>query len=363
MSNKIRTITLYPDLYLEYNNSKCIVKYSYPEIKIPKRKKDKINLLYYKPEEIDSTEELHYLIQFLNSKSRTQSSFTPSLLNIICGIVCLILGIISLFYVIPTAILLFIFSIMSFAGFYKPLPAIKISSNYSSIEDVNAIETIINKYGAFRKKHQIYEKLIFDEGAKLLLFKYRLEPFYITNYEHETKSGEADRRYKNNKAYHTITGYKLEIISPGFYYVNSNFSRDWYDDFNQDISCIKTKINQIELEKDNPQTQTIQEENTNINQSYEEKNPVVISQKSRLITMLLCLFFGYLGIHNFYCGRYIKGIIYIVIVAFGFTVNKINETLNGLLFILVILLSIIDLLLIIAGKYKDGKKQLIKKWK
>jgi TM2 domain-containing membrane protein YozV len=57
--------------------------------------------------------------------------------------------------------------------------------------------------------------------------------------------------------------------------------------------------------------------------------------KSKLTTLLLCIFLGYLGIHRFYLGKWFTGILYLCTGGFAFV---------GV---------IIDLILIITGAMRD----------
>ena len=62
------------------------------------------------------------------------------------------------------------------------------------------------------------------------------------------------------------------------------------------------------------------------------------SEKSGLVAFLLCIFFGALGIHRFYVGKIITGILWLVTIGlFGFGV-------------------IIDMIFIVTGKFKDNNE-------
>ena len=69
-----------------------------------------------------------------------------------------------------------------------------------------------------------------------------------------------------------------------------------------------------------------------------------VSPKSRTIALLLCIFLGYFGAHQFYAGRKTMGIIYIFTIGL-FTIGWL-----------------IDLIMIIFGNYKDKDGRLITSW-
>ena len=69
------------------------------------------------------------------------------------------------------------------------------------------------------------------------------------------------------------------------------------------------------------------------------------SEKNRMITLLLCLFLGGLGIHRFYVGKVGTGILTIVTV-FGF----------------IGIWPLIDLIMIAAGKFTDKGGQPVLAW-
>jgi TM2 domain-containing membrane protein YozV len=70
-----------------------------------------------------------------------------------------------------------------------------------------------------------------------------------------------------------------------------------------------------------------------------------ISSKSRLIALLLCLFFGWAGAHRFYVGKIGTGILMIC-------------TFGGFFGIWLL----IDLMLIIAGSFSDKEGKVVFKW-
>lgn len=68
------------------------------------------------------------------------------------------------------------------------------------------------------------------------------------------------------------------------------------------------------------------------------------SEKKRLVASLLCFFLGYLGVHRFYVGKIGTGILQIV-------------TVGGLG-----IWMLIDLIMILAGAFKDNQGLVISEW-
>ena len=68
-----------------------------------------------------------------------------------------------------------------------------------------------------------------------------------------------------------------------------------------------------------------------------------MSPKSWLVTLLLCLFLGTIGIHRFYVGKIGTGILMILLLMTGISA----------------IWAVIDLILIILGKFKDKQGLLI----
>ncbi len=70
----------------------------------------------------------------------------------------------------------------------------------------------------------------------------------------------------------------------------------------------------------------------------------VISPKSRLVAMILCLLFGVFGVHRFYVGKIGTGILMLVTFG-GFTIW-----------------ALIDLILIIIGSFRDKEGLVVFRW-
>lgn len=70
-----------------------------------------------------------------------------------------------------------------------------------------------------------------------------------------------------------------------------------------------------------------------------------VSEKKRLVALLLCFFLGALGVHRFYVGKIGTGILQIVTIAgfFGIWV-------------------LIDFIMIIVGKFTDKQGNVLETW-
>lgn len=97
-----------------------------------------------------------------------------------------------------------------------------------------------------------------------------------------------------------------------------------------------------------------------INKTLENQDA---SKKSRLSTLLLCLLFGFVGIHRFYVGKISSGLLQAVLLIFiPILVILSGQTYFSILLLLCSIWYLVDLFFILAGKFKDKEDRYIKKW-
>ncbi len=77
---------------------------------------------------------------------------------------------------------------------------------------------------------------------------------------------------------------------------------------------------------------------------YPSRNGIDVSEKSRLAALLLCLFLGWLGVHRFYVGKIGTGVLMI------FTFGGLG------------IWTLIDLIMIIVGGFKDVDGKFVLDW-
>lgn len=102
--------------------------------------------------------------------------------------------------------------------------------------------------------------------------------------------------------------------------------------------------------------------NLNLNDFIEEDQAEIIhevSGKESVITMLLCLFLGFFGMHSIYAGRTKSGITRLIIsllcIVFALMQNKIS----CFFFFITFVLTILDFVKIAGNNYFDNEKKLI----
>ena len=79
----------------------------------------------------------------------------------------------------------------------------------------------------------------------------------------------------------------------------------------------------------------------------ETTTPGKVSEKHKIIMILLALFAGTLGIHRFYAGKIGTGIIMLLL-----TLTIVGVYISGVW-------AIVDLVMIVCDKFKDGKGLII----
>lgn len=189
---------------------------------------------------------------------------------------------------------------------------------------------------------------------------------YLTKFSHDNFPNE-ENLFKIIKD-GISSGCKDKLLKQQIKYVDKGCSFNELEEFIKNGS--KEKFSLFSKKNKN----NIADDSTSIVVSKEnvknESNPVDclsqnISKKSRLLAFFICLFLGFFGIHNFYIGKYKKGILHLALFVSGILIVTITSSENavaGFIYIICIVMAIIDLLKILFGKAKDGKKLYIKKW-
>jgi len=85
-----------------------------------------------------------------------------------------------------------------------------------------------------------------------------------------------------------------------------------------------------------------------------------ISTKSRLALTLLALFLGELGIHRFYAGKIGTGIVMLIMTIIGYA--SVWLVFGFIPLAVVWLWNLIDLIMAVAGIFKDKQGKVIKNW-
>ncbi len=226
-----QNIIQYPDLYLEFNNATCVVNYSYAELDIFQEEfvKKNVTVTKYIPSAIKSIDDLYELLETLHNNSEEQNIYYKRKINATTrskSILSLILGL-PLCVIPPLGLYLIIKGVLGLMGLLKKevvccyqLPQIKISSNYSSKENMIILNSFIHEFkrndrGSDISSDRYFSNLHFDDGSKLLLLTYEFTPEYSTHYQYENKDGTPDLRYKNNPQYSELEDYLFELTIPG----------------------------------------------------------------------------------------------------------------------------------------------------
>ncbi len=86
-----------------------------------------------------------------------------------------------------------------------------------------------------------------------------------------------------------------------------------------------------------------------------------ISPKSRLAATLLALFLGEFGGHRFYTGKIGTAVVMLILGVIGYSTLWMFG-LGALFLIPVSIWALIDLIIIIVGRFKDSKGLVLEKW-
>lgn len=118
------------------------------------------------------------------------------------------------------------------------------------------------------------------------------------------------------------------------------------DMYPEEIKKIESEINKKKKDK--------------ISKTLENLNA---SKKSRLLTLLLCVLLGFLGMHRIYVGRKSSGSFLGICIIFSFLLYdeyELSIFLAVMAFLMLVI--VIDFILILMGKFKDKEKKYVKKW-
>lgn len=107
-------------------------------------------------------------------------------------------------------------------------------------------------------------------------------------------------------------------------------------------------------------TETASNNQTVNNQSTQETSSDEVSPKSRLVALLLGIFLGQFGVHNFYLGKIAIGVIQAVLTVLGYCLAFIGV--GAIMISAAGIWALVEWIIIATGKYKDGKGRLVSKW-
>lgn len=95
------------------------------------------------------------------------------------------------------------------------------------------------------------------------------------------------------------------------------------------------------------QSKELKEKNLSVQQQVKEKELAGASKKSRTVALVLCIFFGWLGVHRYYTGNGLTGFL---------------QFLLSLCFGIGVIWAFVDLILIAVGAFKDKEKKYVLRW-
>lgn len=130
-------------------------------------------------------------------------------------------------------------------------------------------------------------------------------------------------------------------------YCGKLFCNDCLVDVNGKNYCKNCVGKAFDENKNNAGTPNINIVNTNSNVNTNNNSlgggALAISPKSKIVTLLLCIFLGYIGVHRFYAGKIGTGLLYFFTLGlFGIGV-------------------FVDFIMILTGSFRDSYGMMIKK--
>lgn len=106
----------------------------------------------------------------------------------------------------------------------------------------------------------------------------------------------------------------------------------------------------------------------NSSDAMDNRDVKQVSEKSRLVTLVLSVLLGFLGVHKFYVGKSSGGICSVLLLLATFIVNIIALFVWPIAFLfpvivaIIIIRWIIDICLVVCGVFTDGDGLVIKNW-
>lgn len=88
----------------------------------------------------------------------------------------------------------------------------------------------------------------------------------------------------------------------------------------------------------------------------------LVSSNSRLLAAILCFFFGWLSIHNFYVGKIGRAIGFIIMEGFCTAISVLTFGQGSFLLLIPCIWWLAELAFILAGRYTDSDDLPITEW-
>lgn len=84
-----------------------------------------------------------------------------------------------------------------------------------------------------------------------------------------------------------------------------------------------------------------------------------ISDKSQMLTLILCLLFGKLGLHRFYVGKYITGVFYLLLGGTSIVLDVLGWGYALLVQVIYLIFIALDVYALYSDSFTDGKDRII----